>query len=81
MNGARDGYGEYRGHNALADLIASTYSFNENAQRRFNERIKDALDGAAHRAPPAARENSVVRAMSIMYVRCVSGLGHIVIMT
>ncbi len=43
-DGARDGYGEYRGHNAVADLIASTYSFNDNAQRRFNEKIKDALD-------------------------------------
>ena len=42
--GARDGYGEYREHNAVADLIASTYSFNDNAQRRFNEKIKDALD-------------------------------------
>ncbi len=42
--GARDGYGEYRGHNAVADLIASTYSFNNHAQRRFNEKIKDALD-------------------------------------
>jgi 4-cresol dehydrogenase (hydroxylating) len=41
---ARDGYGEYRGHNAAADLIAATYSFNDNAQRRFNEKIKDALD-------------------------------------
>jgi hypothetical protein len=28
--------------------------------------------GAAHRAPPEASENSVVREMSIMYVRCVS---------
>jgi 4-cresol dehydrogenase (hydroxylating) len=41
---ARDGYGEYRGHNAAADLIAATYSFNDNAQRRFNEKIQDALD-------------------------------------
>jgi hypothetical protein len=31
---------------------------------------------AARRAPPAASENSVVSAMSIMYVRCASGLGH-----
>ena len=43
-DGARDGYGEYRGHNAVADLIASTYSFNDHAQRRFNEKIEDALD-------------------------------------
>ena len=30
-----------------------------------------------HRAPPAGITNSVVRAMLIMYVNCVSGLGHI----
>lgn len=36
--------GGRRGHNAVADLIASTYSFNDHAQRRFNEKIKDALD-------------------------------------
>lgn len=42
--GAKQGYGEYRGHNAVADLIASTYSFNDNIQRRFNERLKDAID-------------------------------------
>jgi len=42
--GARDGYGEYRAHNALMDQIADTYSWNNHAQRRFNERIKDALD-------------------------------------
>ncbi|MGO2112998.1 MAG: FAD-binding protein [Pseudoclavibacter sp.] len=44
VTGANDGYGEYRGHNAVSDLISETYSFNDNAQRRFNERIKDALD-------------------------------------
>ncbi|WP_417562326.1 FAD-binding oxidoreductase [Microbacterium sp.] len=38
------GYGEYRSHNILNDQIAATYSWNDNAQRRFNERIKDALD-------------------------------------
>lgn len=42
--GAKQGYGEYRGHNAVADLITSTYSFNDNIQRRLNERLKDALD-------------------------------------
>ncbi|UUT34361.1 FAD-linked oxidase C-terminal domain-containing protein [Microbacterium elymi] len=31
-------------HHAWADQVAATYSFNEGAQRRFNERIKDALD-------------------------------------
>ncbi|MFT4307561.1 MAG: FAD-binding oxidoreductase [Microbacterium sp.] len=42
--GAAKGYGEYRGHNAVADLIASTYSWGDNIQRRLNERLKDALD-------------------------------------
>ena len=41
---AAEGYGEYRSHNVLNDQIAGTYSWNENAQRRFNEKIKDALD-------------------------------------
>lgn len=41
---AQNGYGEYRAHHAWADQVAATYSFNDNAQRRFNERIKDALD-------------------------------------
>jgi len=41
---AENGYGEYRAHHAWADQVAGTYSFNDNAQRRFNERIKDALD-------------------------------------
>jgi hypothetical protein len=36
---------------------------------------------AVHRAPPVASENSVVRAMSIMYVRCESDLGHTVMST
>jgi 4-cresol dehydrogenase (hydroxylating) len=42
--GAAAGYGEYRSHNVLNDQIAATYSWNDNAQRRFNEKIKDALD-------------------------------------
>jgi hypothetical protein len=35
----------------------------------------------SHRAPPAGIANSVVMAMLIMYVRCVSGLGHIMIIS
>lgn len=42
--GAKEGYGIYRAHNALAKQVADTYSFNNHIQRRFNERIKDALD-------------------------------------
>jgi hypothetical protein len=33
--------------------------------------------GPGHRTPPAVIANSVVKAMSIMYVRCESDLGHI----
>lgn len=42
--GAKEGYGIYRAHNALADQVAETYSFNNHIQRRFHEKIKDALD-------------------------------------
>ena len=41
---ARQGYGEYRAHLDFMDLIADQYDFNNHAQRRFNETIKDALD-------------------------------------
>jgi 4-cresol dehydrogenase (hydroxylating) len=38
------GYGEYRAHLDFMDLAAEQYGFGDHAQRRFNERIKDALD-------------------------------------
>jgi 4-cresol dehydrogenase (hydroxylating) flavoprotein subunit len=38
------GYGEYRAHIDFMDLAADQYAFNDHAQRRFNETIKDALD-------------------------------------
>ncbi|HWH97141.1 MAG TPA: FAD-binding oxidoreductase [Pseudolysinimonas sp.] len=38
------GYGGYRAHLSFMDLAADQYSFNDHAQRRFNETIKDALD-------------------------------------
>jgi 4-cresol dehydrogenase (hydroxylating) len=38
------GYGEYRAHTDYMDLAADQYDFNDHAQRRFNELIKDALD-------------------------------------
>jgi 4-cresol dehydrogenase (hydroxylating) len=41
---AKLGYGEYRAHLDFMDLVADQYDFNHHAQRRFNERIKDALD-------------------------------------
>ena len=40
----REGYGEYRTHIAMMDLVASQYGFGGHAQRRFNETLKDALD-------------------------------------
>lgn len=41
---ARQGYGEYRSHLDFMDLVADQYDFNNHAQRRFHETIKDALD-------------------------------------
>lgn len=41
---AKLGYGEYRSHLDFMDLVADQYAFNDHAQRRFGETIKDALD-------------------------------------
>jgi 4-cresol dehydrogenase (hydroxylating) flavoprotein subunit len=41
---AEAGYGEYRTHLGWMDPVNSTYNFNNGAQRRLNERVKDALD-------------------------------------
>ncbi len=41
---ATHGYGEYRAHLDFMDLALEQYDFNNHALRRFNERIKDALD-------------------------------------
>jgi 4-cresol dehydrogenase (hydroxylating) flavoprotein subunit len=38
------GYGEYRAHLAFMDLAADQFGYNDHAQRRFNEAIKDTLD-------------------------------------
>jgi len=38
------GYGEYRAHPDFMDLVADQFDFNDHAARRFNERLKDALD-------------------------------------
>jgi 4-cresol dehydrogenase (hydroxylating) len=37
-------YSEYRAHITYMDLIADSYDFNDHAQRRWNDRVKDALD-------------------------------------
>jgi 4-cresol dehydrogenase (hydroxylating) len=38
------GYGAYRTHLEFMDLVADQYDFNDHAQRRFLQTIKDALD-------------------------------------
>lgn len=38
------GWGEYRTHLALMDQVAESYSFNDNALMKFNQRLKDCLD-------------------------------------
>jgi 4-cresol dehydrogenase (hydroxylating) flavoprotein subunit len=44
VKAAEAGYGEYRAHTSAMDVVANAFSWNDNAQRRFNERLKDALD-------------------------------------
>ena len=41
---ADHGWGEYRTHIAFMDKVASFYSYNNHALRRFHETIKDAID-------------------------------------
>lgn len=48
---AKLGWGEYRTHLALMDQIAGTYNFNDNAQMKLNETIKNALDPKGILAP------------------------------
>lgn len=48
---AAHGYGEYRTHLAYMDAVAGTYDFNGNAMRRFQERLKDAIDPGGIIAP------------------------------
>lgn len=48
---AKRGWGEYRTHLALMDQIAGTYNFNDNAQMKLNETIKNALDPKGVLAP------------------------------
>lgn len=45
------GYGEYRTHLDYMDLVAKTYSFNDNALLKLNEKVKDALDPNGILAP------------------------------
>ncbi|PQE13964.1 vanillyl-alcohol oxidase protein [Rutstroemia sp. NJR-2017a BBW] len=48
---AENGWGEYRTHIALMDQIAETYGWNDNAQMKLNEKIKNALDPKGILAP------------------------------
>jgi 4-cresol dehydrogenase (hydroxylating) len=41
---AAAGYGLYRTNLRYMDLVAEQYDFNDHAMRRFNEKLKDALD-------------------------------------
>ena len=45
------GWGEYRTHLALMDQIANTYNFDDNAQMKLNDMIKNALDPKGILAP------------------------------
>jgi 4-cresol dehydrogenase (hydroxylating) len=48
---AAAGYGEYRTHLSYMDEVADTFSYNDHALRRFNERVKDAIDPNGILAP------------------------------
>ncbi len=41
---AEHGWGEYRTAPAFQDMVVDAYSFNDHALKRFNERLKDAID-------------------------------------
>ena len=48
---AAAGYGEYRTHLAFMDQIAGTYNWNDGAQLKFQQLLKDALDPNGILAP------------------------------
>jgi 4-cresol dehydrogenase (hydroxylating) flavoprotein subunit len=48
---AKAGYGEYRTHLGWMDPVNDTFNFNDHAQRRLNEKVKDALDPHGILAP------------------------------
>jgi 4-cresol dehydrogenase (hydroxylating) len=48
---AQAGYAEYRTHLGWMDPVNATFDFNDHAQQRLNERVKDALDPNGVLAP------------------------------
>uniref|UniRef100_A0A093Y2F0 Vanillyl-alcohol oxidase n=1 Tax=Talaromyces marneffei PM1 TaxID=1077442 RepID=A0A093Y2F0_TALMA len=48
---AKEGYGEYRTHLLLSDQVAGTYSWNNSALMKLNEKMKDCLDPNGILAP------------------------------
>ena len=48
---AEKGYAEYRTHLDYMDAVADSFDFNHHAARRFNERVKDAIDPNGILAP------------------------------
>ncbi|ULR48897.1 FAD-binding oxidoreductase [Streptomyces deccanensis] len=48
---AKAGFGEYRAHLDVMDLVTDQYDFNDHAMRRFTEKLKDAIDPAGILAP------------------------------
>ncbi|KAM0752298.1 Asp170ser mutant of vanillyl-alcohol oxidase [Meredithblackwellia eburnea MCA 4105] len=48
---AKLGYGEYRTHIALQDLVMSTYNYNDSSLLRLHEKMKDDLDPNGILAP------------------------------
>jgi 4-cresol dehydrogenase (hydroxylating) flavoprotein subunit len=48
---AQAGYGEYRTHLGWMDAVSDTYNFGNQAQRRLNEALKDAIDPNGILAP------------------------------
>ncbi len=48
---ATAGYAPYRSHLAFMDTIADQYGFNDHANRRLNQRLKDALDPSGILSP------------------------------
>lgn len=65
-----------RPHQRVSVPIGRDRSDRHHADHRARSRSPDDPICPGHRTPPAASLNSVVRAISIMYVRCESGLGH-----